>query len=352
MEEVTDEDTGNIIRGIKEDGGNIAEGTPTTYCYIFVDLTEMTVRTVPVKTLGIIGGFDGWAADYVSFEYDESEDVWTASKVEIQRGIEWKIRSNGAWDNDSFQRANLGFGADESLENLAEHGGNIKLKESGVYDLTLSIATRPYKLELKKVGEADEPDLPETMYMVGEGIVDWSTFLPMHPFHSQPGMFWAIRYIEAGKGFKFSPDEGWMGKDFCQLDENDGFTVADGNCYVEESGIYCIGIDTDGSRLIVEPAKVYGIGGAWGDDWTAGKKDYLFTADGQTLVGTAKSAGNVRTFVHSSILPSVNEWWHAEFIPKDGEIVYRETGGDPAEVAVKAGQKIKYDFNAGTAVVE
>lgn len=351
VEVVTDETTGNVFYGIKEDGGNIGEGTTGAYSYVYVDLTQMTVRTVPVTTLGIIGGFDGWKDDYVTFTYDATEDVWTASKVAIQKGIEWKIRSNKAWDNDPFQRANLGFGSDKSFENLVEHGDNMKVAEGAVYDLTLSIKTRPYVLSFKKVGDLDAPALPENMYMVGEGIQDWSTFLPMHPFHSQPGMFWAIRYIEAGKGFKFSPEKNW-GKDFCQLDTNEGFTVSGGNCTVAESGVYCIGIDADGSRLIVEPAKVYGIGTAWGNDWTAGKEANIFTVSGKTLVGTAGSDGKVRTFVHSKILSGLNDWWHAEFIPKDGAIVYRETGGDPAEVPVTAGQKITYDFNAGTAVVE
>lgn len=350
---VKDDVTGTIISGIKEDGGNIEEATTTTYCYIYVNLENMTVRTVPVNTLGIIGGFNSWAEDYVTFAYDAERDVWTASSVEIQKGIEWKIRSNQNWDNDDFFRPNLGFSSDKSFDNLVEHGDNMKLTENGIYDLTLSIATRPFKLTFTKVGDAEGPDLPETMYMVGEGIVDWNTFLPMTPFHSQPGMFWGIRYIEAGKGFKFSPDAGWEGKDFCQLDINEGFTVNGGNCYVSESGIYCIGIDTDGGRLIVEPAKVYGIGTAWGGDWTAANEATLFTAEGTKLVGAATSDGKVRTFVHSKILPSVSDnWWHAEFIPKDGKIEYRGTGGDPADIAITAGQKIVYDFNAGTGIIE
>ena len=348
---VTDDVTGTIIFGIMEDGGNIEEGTTTAYSYIRVDLENLEVRTVPVNTLGIIGGFNGWSEDYATFTYDEQNNVWTASRVEIQKGIEWKIRSNQSWDNDDFFRANLGFGEDKSFDNLVEHGGNMSVAESGIYDLTLSIATRPFKLTLTKVGESPDPELPEEMFMVGEGIVDWSTFLPMTPFHSQAGMFWAIRYIEAGKGFKFAPEAGW-GKDFCQLDTNEGFTVDGGNCYVSETGIYCIGIDMDGSRLIVEPAKVYGIGTAWDGDWIPADADNLFTVDGTTLVGTASSDGTVRTFVHSALLPSVDNWWHAEFVPLNGEISYRATGGDPADVPVTAGQKIIYDFNAGTGVIE
>ena len=343
--------TGMTISAIAEGGGNIMEGSATAYSYVYVDLANNQVRTVPVTGLGIIGGFNGWAGDYVSFTYDEAQDIWTASRVEIQKGVEWKIRSNQDWDNGDFTRANLGFGPDNSFANLAEHGGNMKLDESGIFDLTLSIATYPFMLNYTKVGDLDGPALPEEMYMVGEGIVDWGSFLPMTPFHSQNGMFWAIRHIEAGKGFKFSPEPNW-GKDFCQLDTNEGFTVEGGNCFVAESGIYCIGIDADGGRLIIEPAKVYGIGGAWGGDWPPANGAALFQVNGTKLEATVASDGNVRTFVHSKVLSSVNDWWHAEFIPSGGQIVYRGTGGDPAEVAVTAGQKIVYDFNAGTGVVE
>ena len=46
------------------------------------------------------------------------------------------------------------------------------------------------------------------------------------------------------------------------------------------------------------------------------------------------------------------DWWHAEFIPKDGKIVYREAGGDPEAIAIAAGQTLTYDFNAGTGVIK
>ena len=32
--------------------------------------------------------------------------------------------------------------------------------------------------------------------------------------------------------------------------------------------------------------------------------------------------------------------------------MYRETGGEPEDVAITADQKIIYDFNAGTAVIQ
>jgi len=186
------------------------------------------------------------------------------------------------------------------------------------------------------------------MFIIGEAINGWSDFVPMHAFHSQEGMFWIIRYLEADKAFKFSPVADWKG-DFNQLDTNEGFETVDTNCKVTASGVYCIGVDCANSKIIVEPAKVYGIGEAFGG-WEA--QPVAFQVEGQTLVGTATTDGNIRTYVDSKILSSTNDWWHAEFIPKDGAIVYRETGGNPEDVAITADQKIIYDFNAGTAVIQ
>ena len=171
----------------------------------------------------------------------------------------------------------------------------------------------------------------------------------MVPFHSQPGMFWAIRYIEAGKGFKFTRISTDWGSDFSGLGEDSGYTVDSGNCFVAESGVYCLGVDEANGKVVVEPAKVYGMGDVFGN-WNVTTNAY--TADGKLLKAVATGDGNLRTYVASSLLDDANNWWHAEFIIKDGQIVYRAGGGDPEEVAVKAGQTITFDFNEGTGSIK
>jgi hypothetical protein len=46
------------------------------------------------------------------------------------------------------------------------------------------------------------------------------------------------------------------------------------------------------------------------------------------------------------------DWWQMEFNIFDGKIVYRGGEGDQAAVAVKAGQTVTLDFNAGTGSIK
>ena len=247
---------------------------------------------------------------------------------------------NGGWT--------INLGGD--LTNLTNDGANITGIENGLYDVTLSIGTTPYKATLKKVGDVAAPSLPESMYIIGDAINGWSDFVPMVKFNSQDGMFWIIRYLEAGKSFKFSPKAAWEG-DFASLDSNTGFSVVSNNCQVAANGVYAIGVDFGGSKIVVEKAKVYGIGDAFGG-WTAEMSSALYQESGKTLTVTATAAGNMRSYVASSILSASGDWWHAEFILKDGKIVYRADGGDPDAVPLTAGKKITLDFNAGTGTIE
>ena len=329
------------------DAGNIMEGSDGSYHKVIVDLTNLTVSVAPITSIGIIGAFEGnsWASDYASMTYNAESDSWKAKGVAIPKRTEWKFRMNGGWD------INLGpVETGGSLENLVQDGKNAVETDGAVYDVELFISTTPYRAVLTKVGDVDAPDLPDAMYMVGEGIVDWNTFLPMTPLANQNGAFWAIRYIEAGKGFKFSPKPAWEG-DFTGLDSNEGYTVDGGNCFVAESGIYAIGIDYGKGKVVVEPAKVYGIGEAFGG-WDVMMDAAKYAASGKVLVGTASANGNMRTYVATSILDDPANWWHAELIVKDGQIVCRGAGGEPEAVALKAGQKVTLDFNAGTGTIE
>jgi hypothetical protein len=202
-------------------------------------------------------------------------------------------------------------------------------------------------------GEGEDTPMPEAMYIIGEGVGGWeweTNAVDMIPVNGKAGQFWAIRYIDKEKGFKFNSKKAWGG-DFYSLGEGDsGFTVADGNCFVAEKGVYMIYVDVQNSKICIEPAKVYGIGECFGD-WKEQMEGALFTAteDGK-LVGTTKAAGKIRIYAASSAATS--DWWTREFVFYDGKIAYRGTGGDQEAVTLDAGKKITLDFNAGTAVVE
>lgn len=328
----TNDDDGNLV--VAEDGIYL----------IHIDMKRSILHVEPARVYGMGPAFGGWNEEMepALFAVDGQKLKITVpyASSELRIYVASSIATSGWWTREF----NIFDG--KIVPRLMDELAKVSVKADQQVILDFNAGTGEI------TGEGAAPTLPENMYLVGEGIVDWSTFVPMTPFHSQAGAFWAIRYLEAGKAFKFSPDAGWEGRDFYQLDYNEGVTVSGTNLVVEESGVYCIGVDYDNSKIVVEPAKVYGMGSAWGDNWTVQDASKLFTVEGKTLVGTATTDGNVRTYVDSKILSGANDWWHAEFIPKDGQIVFRGTGGDPDAVAVKAGQKIIYDFNAGTGVIE
>jgi hypothetical protein len=291
----------------------------------------------------ICGSFTEWGVqDDYKMTYLADSDSWVIRGVTIPKGGQWKFRMN----DDSNWTANLGYG---TLDDLKQGGDNIADTEPGVYTIELFIGTTPYHATLTKTGEADAPTLPETMYLIGDGVGGWdweANGQDMIPVNGKAGQFWAIRYIEAGKGFKFCPVKEWAG-DFYSLGEDSGFTVADGNCFVAENGVYMIYVDTDNKKICVEPAKVYGKGDCFGG-WEA--DPVAFTIEGDKVVGKTTTEGDIRLYADSSIATS--DWWTREFVFFDGKIAYRGNGDDQERVKVEAGKTVTLDFNAGTAVVE
>lgn len=196
------------------------------------------------------------------------------------------------------------------------------------------------------------PEFPTEMYMIGAEFGDWKweseDVVEMVPVHSFPGNFWAIRYIEAGKGFKWCAQKEWKG-DFFSLGEDLGFYTQDGNAFVEASGLYMIYMDMDNGKISVEPAKVFGMGDCFGG-WDMGK--YPFAIDGKTLTATTTGRGDIRIYANSDIAPIEGDWWKMEFVFFDGKITYRGTGDDQERVTVAEGKQVVLDFNAGTATVK
>lgn len=339
------DDKGGVVFTLTSSGaGNIMEGSNINYCRVHVDLSELTIQVIPINTVEVVGGFTSWGTDPdFMLAYGEDTDSWKIEGVEIPAKAEWKFRMNSDW------AVNLGYGDDRSLENLVQDGSNFNDIEAGIYTIELFIHTWPYKAVLTKTGEGDEPTLPETMYLIGEGIEGWS--LPgdevaMIPVHSHPGCFWAIRYIEADKGFKFTPVATGWGQDFYSLgDYESGFYVENGNCYVPESGIYMIGVDYGGEHIVVEPAKVFGIG----DCFNGWAESVPFDFSDGYFVSPKLNAGEIRMYATCSAFNA--DWWQMEFVFYNGLIAYRGDGGDQERVAMNGGETVFLDFNAGTATV-
>ena len=326
----------------RSDAGNIMEASEVTYARVKVDLPNLEVKILPIKSVAICGSFTEWSVqDDFKMTYSADSDSWKIDRVTIQKGAQWKFRMN----DDANWTANLGG----ALDNLTQDGSNITDTAPGVYTIELFIGKAPYHAKLTKTADADAPTLPETMYIIGDGVGGWdweANGQDMIPVTDKAGDFWAIRYIEAGKGFKFCPVKAWNG-DFTGLGNDSGYSVSGGNCYVDESGLYMIAIDYAGEKVVVEPAKVYGIGdcfGAW--ESTA----FTVNADGTVTSPAFAADGELR--MHTASTAFNTDWWRMEFIVLDGKIAYRGAGGDQERVPCKAGQKVTLNFNAGTGVIE
>lgn len=321
---------------------------------------------------GVRGGMNGWGfTKGEAVRGDDGTIVYTWKDQELAAKGEFKFSSCEGWkinlDENGVVKAEVSFGLEDGK--LALTSTNISVEKGGLYDITLTYTPKAGALAASfsyTITLTQESTLPTESYLIGDGIKGW-TFptdaVAMIPAHSEPGVFWAIRYIEAKgtktndkgeeeatNGFKFSRIGNDWGQDFTGLGTDSGYTVEGGNCFVSESGLYMIEIDYKNSIVTINKAEVYGMGDAFGD-WNEGT--HPFTLDGTTVSAQATAEGNLRSYTKSFLEGTAGNWWHREFIVKDGQIVYRGTGGsDPEAIALTAGQTITYDFNAGTGSIQ
>ncbi len=304
---------------------------------------------------GVRGGMNGWGFTEAEEAVNADGSVtYTLTEQNLAKNGEFKFASCHGWkinlDVDGNVKAEVALGLTDGK--LSNTGANIAVEKAGLYTITLT-----WTPKAGAVAEAfsytaectQESTMPETMYIIGDAVGgwEWGTHdVAMIPVHSAPGKFWAVRYIDdAAKGFKFCAIQAWNG-DFTGLGSDSGYTVADGNCYVEAAGLYTMIVDLNANSVTVAPAAVYGMGDAFGG-WDEETHAFTVNADGTASIVTT-AAGNLRMYVPTD---GAGNWWHSEFNIYDGQIVYRAGGGDQAAVAVSAGQTITLNFNAGTGTI-
>lgn len=321
-------------------------GTPAGFYKAVLDLSNEAQPTITISEanvyslIGEING-DAWTQDV---EMTFKDGVWTSPVVTISGGF--KIRHNFSWDDANTYGLADGESAAVGQEiTLVQPGANITL-EAGDYKVQFNPESK--KMLITSVA------FPEQLYMIGEefGGWDWSSdgVVEMTPVLHNPdwgaeaeGQFYTVRYFTAGKGFKFCAQRAWSG-DFWGLTTNDGYTEQGGNCVVAEDGFYLVHIDFKNEKVHVEPARVYGIGDAFGS-WDEAVEANLFKTEGKTLTATTAKAGKLRMYVASTIATS--GWWTREFNIIEGQIVPRLMD-ELAAPDVLGDQLITLDFNAGT----
>ena len=332
--------------GFEEVGGNCTVAEDGFYL-VHVDLKNEKVHVEPARVYGIGNCFGGWteALEGALFTADgKTLKATTQAAGELRMYVASAISTSEWWTREFIiLDGKIDYRGDDEGQ-----GDQARVSVLAGQTVTLDFNAGTGSI----TGEGEAPTLPETMYIIGDGVGGWEWgadyIVDMIPVNGKPGQFWAIRNIEAGKGFKFCAVKEWNG-DFTGLDENTGYTVDGGNCFVAETGVYMIYVDVENKKVCVEPAKVYGIGNCFGG-WDEAMEGALFTAADGKLSITVPNADELRLYAASSI--ATTAWWTREFIILDGKIAYRGNGGDQERVKVAAGAKVTLDFNAGTGVIE
>lgn len=329
-------------------------------------LADAQIVLCPV-TLGVRGGMNSWG--FTALEATAASNAgitYTLSGQELAAGGEFKFAYNNAWkitlDAEGKVKANTNLGKD-----CKPGGDNIAVTEgAGTYKITLT-----YKLAEGDIANSFKYEIvqesasaaPEHMYMIGAQFGGWSWdsdgVAELVPVWGTTGKFWCTRWFDKTQGFKFCSVKAWNGE-FTGAGTV-GYSVADGNCWVPETGFYTVFVDGNDGVVEIAPAKVFGFGdavftGGW--DFDSAEE---FVAEGDKMVITTSGAGELR--MASKVVPTVADnqctpngwydWWKTEFVfYEDGKIVYRAGGDDQARFNVEGGKKISLDFNAGTATIE
>ena len=324
------------------------------------DLKEGAQIIVQEADWGVRGGMNGWGFTKGEVNNDNGVITYTFKDQKLAANGEFKFASCHGWkinlDADGIVKAEVSLGLDDEGKLNNNANNNIKVEKAGLYDIVLTYTCKAGALAdsfTYTTTLTQESTTPTTMYIIGNDFGNWdwnaASVVSMNPVHSHEGHFWAIRYMTTTTEFKFCAEKAWNG-DFAKLETNSGF-VTPNNSMVEADGLYLIYVDLENSKVVVEPAKVYGIGDAFGG-WDTLKEANLFAvADDGTASISTPAAGNLRMYAAYSGAEAGN-WWQMEFNIYDGKIVYRAGGGDQEAVAVTAGQTVTLDFNSEAGSIE
>lgn len=353
------------------------------FYYVVVNTALNEINILPVN-YGVIGAAtpQGWNGETPLSEpsFDDRLTITWQGSLNMTTGG-YKFRYSGDWGQqldiadggsakiftDLGNLENAGPLSEGAMTQVRPGGSDFETNVGGEFEFTVqyNLRSRVFNATYKLLGEAViPPEYPEAMYLVGEATAyGWDTpgtvaAAEMHKVPDTPGLYWKILSLESNKGFKVS-NANWGNTNlgFGEIDTFDpaGITVNEdgGNMSIATSGIYAVVLDLreDETKLSITPAKVYGIGDAFGG-WDSGKAENLFTANqtSKTLISPALSAnGNIRMYVSHSW---ISDWWRAEFNVYGTDILYRNDGGDQENVPGTAGQVITLHFDDNTGSIE
>lgn len=138
--EFTTSESGVVSAKGKADGGTNIKVPAEGLYFINLNYVSRDLTITEISTIGLIGGFNGWA-ESLALTPSDDKLTWTGT-VTMNAGDEWKIRANNGWD------INLGGTAD----NLTCFGNpaNLVCSEAGTYTVTLHLDNIPYTVTLER----------------------------------------------------------------------------------------------------------------------------------------------------------------------------------------------------------
>ena len=119
--------SGGITGDFADGGGNIKATAGEGIYYVTLDLTNNTLNAVKINNMNIVGDFNGWnpADDGKQMIWDATEYCYVITNADVTANG-WKFTANNDWG------INLGYGTDNSLNDLVANGGDIKVAGSTI----------------------------------------------------------------------------------------------------------------------------------------------------------------------------------------------------------------------------
>ncbi|MCK4662047.1 MAG: SusF/SusE family outer membrane protein [Bacteroidales bacterium] len=351
-----------IQRGTLGTSGVFSVPTDGLY-YFCIDVSSNTYFIAPAMKWGIIGQSVGdWGSDIELTAGTWSKDAmsWETTDIEMREGA-FKFRQVGSWKvvmgDYADYAANTNFGGvlsgtlPDLTTTMVNGGDNYELgsDQEGMYTVALAWSSEDgFSSDLTKTADVEPPpEYFEELFMIGEGVSDWSTNLPMVAVYGNPQLFWKIVWITEGLEFKFRPDDTWGGDEFgYDTDAGNGeYTIGETNLTVTTTGYYMVVVDLELDKISVVAPTVYLIGDCVGG-WDQALEANIFTVGDPSLTITKDLLdGELRMYAAHSYFA---DWWHVEFMIFDNVIEFRADGNDQDRIDITAGSHtIELNFITG-----
>ena len=337
--------------GYKVEGGNAVVDADGLYV-VYIDMAAGKIAIEPAKVYGMGDCFGGWnTGEYPFTITDDKATITTTATGDLRMYVgssiaitDWWTREFIIFDDEIVYR---GTGNDQE-----------RVRVSGGMTITLDFKAGTASMEL--TGDPG-PEFPDNLYVVGDGtLADWTPAngIALYPVTQIDGMFYGVVWLKETGKFKFCVKKDWGG-DFGKSSEDIAdyaeFGTGGGDIPVPgTAGYYVIFVDMANELISVVEPEIYAAGAAFGNSWGEAIEDNLFTVDNTedpedaTITSpVATDDGNLRAFIPHAW---VSDWWKTE-VCADGEggIVFKN---NPPDVPLTAGQKVVFNFNAGTATIE